>query len=127
MVTPQQHVSIEGMPGRPSVPVEGGVAVSVDINAAVAADVDAAVAAVAGLRLMGWSARESDGTPAVATLSIVNGATGSATGKLVTVELAANESAGEWYGPDGLASPLGISIDHITGTVDVFIYHKTRV
>jgi hypothetical protein len=100
-------------------------AASVDVNAAVAADVEPAVAAAAGLRLVGWAARESDGTAAVATFRLMNGATVSGGTLLVPVELAANESEGAWYGPEGIDSANGISIDHIAGTVDIVIYHKT--
>lgn len=52
------------------------IAADTDIRETVVADVDAAVAAAVGLRLIGWAAKESDGTPAVATFSIVNGVTG---------------------------------------------------
>ena len=100
-------------------------AVLVDPNTAVAADVDAAVAAVAGLRLIGWAAKESDGTPAVATFDIKNAATGAAGAVLVPVELSANESTREWYGPEGIPADDGLSIDHIAGTFDIYLYHKT--
>ena len=99
--------------------------ISPDINAAVTADVDAAVAAATGLRLMGFSARESDGTPAVATAKIVNGATGSAAGKIVEIGLIASDSKTAWFGPHGIPAPLGLSIDHIAGTLDVILYYRT--
>ena len=97
-------------------------AVSYDLNAALTADADAAVAAATDLRLMGWQARESDGTPAVATFEIVHGADGSADDAVIPVELAANQSKGAWYGPQGLDFPDGISIDHIAGTFDVTLF-----
>ena len=73
--------------------------------------------------MMGWSARESHGTAAIATFVIVNGATGAAAGKVAYVELAANTSTSEWYGPNGIACPLGISIDWIAGLVDVVLHY----
>lgn len=100
------------------------VAASVDVNTAIAADVDAAVAAQAGLRLVGFAARESAGVAAVATFIIVHGATGAAGTAVVPVELAADGSTREWFGPDGIACPNGISIDWIAGTVDVHLFYK---
>lgn len=102
------------------------VAASVDVNAAIAADVDAAVAAQAGLRLIGFATRESAATAAAATFIIVHGATAAGTA-VVPVELAANESAREWFGPDGIACPDGISIDWIAGTVDIHLFYKVVV
>lgn len=112
---------------RPEVITAGGginAAASVDVNDAIIADVDAAVAAVAGLRLIGFACRESAATAAAATFRIVHGATAVAGTTLVPVELAANESTREWYGPDGIACAGGLSIDHIAGTVDVELFYK---
>jgi hypothetical protein len=98
--------------------------ITVTTNAGITADVDAVVAANAGLRLMGWSARESAGSPAVAAAKIVNGATGAAAGKVANIGLAASTSRGEWYGPEGIPCPLGLSIDHIAGTLDIILYYR---
>lgn len=98
--------------------------VSVDNNAAVVADVDAAVAAATGLRLMGYSVRESAATPAAAALNIVNGATGAGGAPLARIKLAANESRTVWLWP-GIAADAGLSIDWIAGTVDVDLYYAT--
>lgn len=100
-----------------------GQAASYDVNAAVTADVDAAVAAASDLRLMGFAARESDGTPAVATFQIVHGATGAGGDAIIPVELAASASTFQWFGPQGIAVADGISIDHVAGTVDVTIFY----
>lgn len=100
------------------------VAASVAVNTAIAADVDAAVAAAAGLRLVGFAARESASTAAAATFIIVHGATAAGT-KLIPVELAADQSTRDFFGPDGIACPDGISIDWIAGTVDVNLFYKT--
>lgn len=92
-------------------------------NAAVAADDNATVAANAGLRLLGFSAAESAGTPAVAEAKIVNGATGAAAGKVVDIGLVASDSKQAWFGPGGIACPLGISIDHVAGTLDITVHY----
>lgn len=100
---------------------------SIDVNDAIAADVDAAVAAATGLRLMGFASRESAGVAAVATFRLVHGATVAGGTTLYPVELSASESRGEWFGPDGIAVPDGISIDVIAGTVDVTLFTKAVV
>lgn len=104
-----------------------GDAVSYDLNAGLTADADAAVAAATGLRLMGFAARESDGTPAVATFRVVHGATGAGGDAVIPVELAASGSTFQWFGPQGVAFASGISIDHIAGTVDVTLFYTTVV
>lgn len=101
------------------------VGASVDVNSNVGADVDAAVAAAAGLRLVGFACREMAGTAAVAAFIIVHGATGAGGTAVVPVELAANESRSEWFGPEGIACPNGISIDWLAGAVDVHLFYKT--
>ncbi len=99
----------------------------VELNAAVVADVDAAVAADPNLILLGYSVRESKSAEAVATIVIVNGATGAAAGKLVHIELAASTSETVWLGDRGIHCPLGLSIDWITGEVDISLYYKVLV
>lgn len=103
-----------------------GEAASVDVNAGTSADVDAAVAAAVGLRLVGFNARESAGSAAVATFSIVHGATVSGGANVATVELAANGSVTEWFWP-GIAMASGISIDRVAGTFDLHLYYVTVV
>ena len=98
-------------------------AASSDINDAVTADVNATVAASPGLRLMGYSVNESKGVAAVAAFSIVNGATGAAVGKIVHVELAADKSETVSFAPNGIACPLGLSIDWIAGEVDIVLHY----
>lgn len=100
---------------------------SIDVNDAITADVDAAVAATPGLRLMGFASRESAATAAVATFRLVHGATVAGGTTLYPVELSAGESRGEWFGPDGIAVPNGVSIDWIAGTVDVVLFYKVVV
>lgn len=100
-----------------------------DLNPAVTADVDGAVAGVTNrvLRLVGYSVRESAGSPAVATLRIVHGATVSGGDAVVLIELAANGSENQWFGESGIAMPNGISIDHITGTFDCTLFYKVTL
>lgn len=100
------------------------VAASVDVNTGITAVVDAAVAAAAGLRLVGFAARESAATAAAATFILVHGATAAGGTSVAPVELAANGSTSEWFGPDGIACPDGISIAGVAGTVDVNIFYK---
>jgi hypothetical protein len=94
-----------------------------DVNAATAADVDVAVAASSGLRLMGYSIRESAGSEAVATCRIMRGATAAGGTVLVNIELAASTSETVWFGPHGLEAETGLSIDRIAGTFDITLYY----
>lgn len=98
---------------------------SVDVNAAAAADVEPAVAAAAGLRLCGYSCRESAGTPAAAEFNLVNGATVAGGQNTVSVALAASGTETQWFSDSGIDSANGISIDIVAGTIDILIYHKT--
>lgn len=64
----------------------------------------------------GFSVRETTGTTA-ATIKIYDDPD-SANGTLLdSIQLAAGESAREWYGPNGLRALLGIYVD-VTGTVE---------
>lgn len=81
-----------------------------------------AVAATRGLRLIGWSVRETAG--AVATLNVVHGTTTSDP-VVGVINLAAAQSDTQWCGPDGIDCPNGIFIDRLTGTTLVHIYYTT--
>jgi len=111
--------------GRLWVNASHPVAATADVNATLAADVDGAVAAAAGLRLMGWAAYETTGA-AVASLIIVEGATGAGGTALIPVTLAANESRADWYGPGGIACASGLSIDYLAGTPTIVLYYATQ-
>lgn len=100
------------------------IGASVDANVGIAADVDAAIAADDGLRLVGFAARESAAVAAVAAFVIVHGATAAGGTSVVPVELAADASTSEWFGPEGIACPSGVSIDIQSGTVDVDLFYK---
>ena len=88
-------------------------------NSAIVADVDAAVAASVGLRLIGWNALAT----VTGSFRIKNAATGAAGTRLASGGALAGESIGEWYGPQGLPAPDGLSIDYILGTWDIELYH----
>lgn len=87
-----------------------------------AATDEAVFAAGAGTRLMGFSARETTGT-GTAVFKIRNG-TSNSDPLLVSVSLAAGESAREWYGPDGIASASGIWLERVSGTIEFVGYGK---
>ncbi len=96
-----------------------------DLNAAVTADVDAAVPAHPNLRLIGWAAKESKASAAVAAFDIVHGATGSGGDAIIPIALNPDETAREWYGPEGgILCPAGISIQHVAGTFDCTLFFK---
>ena len=102
-----------------------GDAASYSVRNAVTANSDAVVAAATGLRLMGFSCRESNGG-AVATFTIQHSATGAAGNIVVAVELLANSSLTQWFGPQGIdVATNGLSINHIAGEFDVTLYYLT--
>lgn len=77
------------------------------------------------VKLMGYSIHESAGSPGAYEVSIVDGATGSGGTSMAHIEGGASTSTEQWYGPDGIAVySQSISIDHISGTVDVTVYYK---
>lgn len=95
----------------------------VDVNEGISADVEPAVAAGTFLRLLGYSCRESAGTPAVATFRVMHGATVAGGTAVAVQELAANASDWVWFGPQGIACPNGITLDVVAGTLDVHVYY----
>ena len=97
---------------------------SVDVSAAVTGDQNATVAASEGLSLVGFAARETAGTAAVATFRIMNGATVAGGTEINPVELNGNESTSDWFGPEGIDASNGLTIDHIAGTFDCMLFYK---
>ncbi|MCK9623030.1 MAG: hypothetical protein M0R47_21145 [Methylobacter sp.] len=93
-------------------------------TASIGANVDALVTANAGLRLVGYSAKESAATPALSTLRIINGATGATNSPVVNIDLALSTSETVWFGDGGVACPAGLSIDWLTGQADVVLFYK---
>lgn len=70
--------------------------------------------------LMGWSIRESAGTPAVAAVNIEDGA-----GNVIAaIELAANGSSTEWFGPDGVRARGGLAVDRQSGETEGAVYYR---
>lgn len=102
----------------------GSYGVSVYEAAGVTADDDLAVAANKGLFLLGYSIKESAGSPAVATGNIVHGVDVATGQKVVYVELAANASDTKWFGDTGIYCPAGLTIDHVAGTFDIILYYR---
>lgn len=88
-----------------------------------AADQPAAVAAAAGLRIVGYMLAEQ--AAAAAEFRIMHGATVGGATNLYTVKLASGESTSEWMGEAGIACPNGLTIDRVSGTADVTLFHKT--
>lgn len=113
------------MPTVNPVTVVNTTGASVDVNSAITADVDAAVAAASGLRLMGFAAKESAGSPAVASATIVRGATGAGGTAIYPIKLAASGAISAWFGPHGIDCTTGISIDWIAGQLDCHLYYAT--
>lgn len=64
---------------------------------------------------LGFSFRETAGT--TATLKIYDGTSAAGT-LLETVQLNANESRAEYYGPDGVSAERGIYVSVVAGTVE---------
>lgn len=90
-------------------------------DAGAGTDDEAITGAAAGLRLMGFSAEET--AAGTATVILHNG-TGTGDAVTYTFSLAAGESRGEWFGPDGIASAAGIYLERVTGTTRVVVFHK---
>lgn len=69
------------------------------------------VAAATGLRLMGYTIRETAG--AAATVNLCHG-TSNAT-IAIAENLASATGVNRWFGPQGIPMPLGIYIERLTG------------
>lgn len=80
-----------------------------------------AVAAVTGLRLMGYSVRESSGTPAVATLNIRHGTANTHT-VLCPISLVASTTNGQWFGPQGIPAASGLYLERVSGNSTVTLF-----
>lgn len=98
-----------------------GSGVQVSVNTNKAANVDAAIPAATGQILVGFAARESAAGAAVATFTIMHGATVGAGTSVYPVELNPNESRSEWFWP-GIDVRNGVSINVMAGTVDVDLF-----
>ena len=72
-------------------------------------------------KLMGWSAVESAGAPALATAVIRNGSTTSDP-PVAVIGLLASTSQAERFGPQGIECPNGIFLDRVTGNTTFVVY-----
>ena len=79
---------------------------------------EAGLAAAAGLRLLGYTVRET--ATAAATLNIEHG-TANSSPVLGAENLAASASVSRWFGPQGLPCASGIWIERLTGTTQVHL------
>lgn len=65
---------------------------------------------------LGFSLRETAGS--TATLRVYDNASAASGTIIDSIQLSANESAREWYGPDGILVTNGIYVDVVSGTVE---------
>ena len=96
---------------------------SVMVYASISADQNLIVAAADRLTLMGFSCRESAATASVATFRLMNGSIATGT-VIVPIELGPNESRSDWYPPSGVDAQNGLSIDLISGTIDIAVFYS---
>lgn len=71
---------------------------------------------------LGFSLRETAGT--TATLRVYDNASAASGTLLDTIQLSANESAREYYGPEGIGAVNGIYVDVVSGTVEGSLRHR---
>lgn len=90
--------------------------------AATAADVQG-LAAAANLRLTGFSITEAAGVAAAAEVSLRHG-TAATDPEIIGVNLAADGSVRDFFGPDGIAVPNGVFVDMVAGTAKLTLFWK---
>lgn len=81
------------------------------------------IAAAAGLRLIGFSVAETAATAADAELVLRHG-TLATDPILCRITLSPDESARDWFGPDGIAVASGVFVDRVTGTSELTLFTK---
>lgn len=96
--------------------------VQVSVHDGIAADVPAAVGAEAGLKLVGFAARESAGVPAITKARILNGVTVAGGTEIVPITLPASGFATGWFWP-GIAADNGLTINWASGTMDLDLFY----
>jgi hypothetical protein len=94
---------------------------SIDARAGVAADVPLALPALAEIRLIGYMVEEAAAVAAAAEIRLRHG--GVAGDLLFPIILAADGVKTQWLGSNGVATPNGVSIDHVAGTVNVTLFY----
>lgn len=99
------------------------VASSLTAVAATAVDVQG-LAALANRRLTGFSITEAAATAAASEISLRHG-TAATDPEIIGVNLAADGSVRDFFGPDGVAVPNGVFVDMVTGTAKLTLFWKT--
>lgn len=85
---------------------------------------DLFISADNALVCMGYSMHESaGGGGGVFELTLYDGTVGSGE-EFLHVEDAADESREAWFGPEGIATPNGISFEVVQGTIDLSVYYR---
>lgn len=126
LVDANGHALVYDTAGRLTVvPPAAVTATAVNAGASVTGDQAAAVTAATGLRLFGYSVMEDAAAPAGAALRIMHGATVGGGVQVEVISLTAGESTADYWGPDGVDCPNGISIDWISGSFKLSL--KTKV
>lgn len=87
-------------------------------------DVNEAVAANAKLVCLGFSITETASPAGRASVRLMNGATVAGGEMFATIPLAPQEGHTQWF-PGGISIPNGLSIDLVSGTVDIAVYYAT--
>jgi hypothetical protein len=100
-------------------------ATAVSAGASIGADQNAVLAATVGLRLFGYSVREDAGATAV--VQIMHGATVGGGVLVETISLGPLESTADYWGPEGVAVPNGVSIDWVSGSLKMSLKSKVVV
>ncbi len=80
---------------------------------------EAGIVPTTGLRLMGYSCRETAG--AAATLNLRHG-TADTDPIVALINLAAGKSDTQWFGPQGLPVEGGIYVDRLTGESTITLH-----
>jgi hypothetical protein len=71
--------------------------------------------------LMGYSIMEDAGAPAVGTVILRDGIAATAD-IIAVVELGANGSTTQWFGPQGIPFNVGIYVDRVAGSCSGALY-----
>lgn len=86
------------------------------------------VSGATGLRLLGFSVRESAGTPATAEIILRHGTDATGT-PIAFVNVQANgngdDHESQWFGPEGIDVPNGVFVDRISGETHIVLFTKT--
>lgn len=102
----------------------GGIYVAATITPVASGTADVqGIAAAANTRLVGWSITEDAATAAAAEVILRHGTLVSDP-IIAQVNLAANESIRDWFGPDGIGVANGVFVDRVSGTTALTLFTK---